>query len=645
MTMTTRSPKQFPEFRSAKIRCIRFALTALIGSLLCPTGEALSKPLVQEAGDQAASTEQPTRVDAFVKARTDFEAELNRLAEVCERIGLSTEAQITRSWLAPIRDDRSTLYLPENRSLTQASKADSKALASWKKHFTKARSHFAEAVFEVAEEVVQTDEAEAYRLLWQVLRNDAEHREAKRILGFLAKAPNASVRLVRGRSPLGELRWKAGDYSRIETPHFVVLSHADPRESRGIASQLEQYFALWTQLFFTHWSEPGTLRKRFNGKNRDWPRRDKLEVVLLKDRQEYLEILGARESNIAVSVGYYNPSARKSFYYPEQSLRDTLIHETTHQLLMESVEFETSANAGERGGIWLLEGIALYMESLQAHPAGYYTVGGVDSPRMQTARYRGVRDGFWPSWTSFTIGGISAWKSDPNLARLYTHASGISQVLLHKSESSRDAFVNQLVGVYSGRNESASLLDQLAPNEKAAKEAYVNELIVNEAELLQIVAAQQQGESPIRELVLCGSEFPEATWRKLQQLPSLEWLDVSFSNVSDQALEWLPKLEKLERLSLEGTAIGTPTLERVAKLSALKELDLSGCRISDTKLELIQANAQIETLWLAQTQISADALPLLKSMPNLKTVDVSDTQITEEAWTAFIEANPRFKSN
>ena len=70
----------------------------------------------------------------------------------------------------------------------------------------------------------------------------------------------------------------------------------------------------------------------------------------------------------------------------------------------------------------MIEGIALYAESLRKQD-DYWTIGGRDAPRMQTARYRGVRDGNWPDWQAFSSGATETWKSDPAVARLYTHSS------------------------------------------------------------------------------------------------------------------------------------------------------------------------------------------------------------------------------
>ena len=138
-----------------------------------------------------------------------------------------------------------------------------------------------------------------------------------------------------GRIGVGSPQLQSGRFSTLYPSHA-----GESATSQRIVRQLEQYYALWTQLFFPFWASPGTLQKRFDGKATSWPRHDRLVVVLLKDRAEYLEVLGVAEDNIGISVGYYNPGAKMSFFYLAENMNATLYHELTHQLFLEATSID-----------------------------------------------------------------------------------------------------------------------------------------------------------------------------------------------------------------------------------------------------------------------------------------------------------------
>ncbi|MEM8732844.1 MAG: hypothetical protein AAGG44_01385 [Planctomycetota bacterium] len=626
------------------------ALPFLMGLVFWSTGLTSFDLAAEELSPLSAQT-----AAKLAAAEEAFTAKLNRLEQICERLNLDEEATLTRGWLPITRTDRDVLYITGTaQAATLQVKGGSgdgdktqNAKASWLRHFKDARNEFADALFDCAKLAVSENESAAYRLLWRVLRENPDHAEAKRILGFLSKSPMSGNRLVRGRQPLRDLGWEPGEYSTIESPHFSILTHADAKTSRAIARELETFYALWTQVFYPYWAKPGFLKAKFDGANRLWPRLDKSKILILKDRLEYTQVLGVNEANIGVSVGYYNPNVLKSAFYPGSgisSLRATLYHEITHQLLMEATHANTKASAGQQGGIWLIEGIALYLESLQQHPAGYWTIGGWDAPRMQTARYRAVRDGYWPNWPAFANGEMGAWKTDPEIARLYTHAYGLTQTLLHQSYDSREEYFRQLMSVYDGRNQSASLLSRIAGSEAEAMESYPDSLIIQNSELGGLLGDVQRGFTPPKDLVLTGSDLSAEAWSSVSKFTELQWLDISFSNVTDDDLEWLGGQRNLARLSLEGTAITSQSVERAANLPQLKELDLSGCRVSSSDLQSLANHPTLEILWLTQSGVDAEALPLFQSIPRLTTIDISGTQISSEAWTEFVAANPRFKN-
>ncbi|MCA9195328.1 MAG: hypothetical protein KDB03_26335, partial [Planctomycetales bacterium] len=325
-----------------------------------------------------------------------FVAELQRLSDICARIGLPLQAQQAQSWQPRDGRDYLTLFLPVDEA--HAAAESHTQLANFNASFALAKKRFAKHLYEQCVRLAeQGDEGEAYRVLWQVLRNDSTHPEARRILGTLATASSVRPQNRRVLRPLEVVGWPVGSYQVIETPNFVISTRASSRETIALASKLEVFYALWTQAMYPLWADAGALQRRMAGGKALWQRERKLQVVLFKNRLEYLEALGVGESNIEVSVGYYNPTAKSSFFYPDEGLEATLIHELTHQLLAEATNFEAISTAGKTQEYWLVEGIAIYFESMRPYPAaeGCWTLGGNYAKRIQTARYRAVRDGFW----------------------------------------------------------------------------------------------------------------------------------------------------------------------------------------------------------------------------------------------------------
>lgn len=554
--------------------------------------------------------------------RAAMRAELQRLADICGELGLDVEAAHCASWLDNSRVELQCLHLPvDPAAVLAASDASEDKLAgpraSWVKHFNAARVGYAQWLFsQASQRAAAGDEAEAFALLWQVLREDAQHNQANRILGTLASAAQVKPRLRRATTVHPDFGWPAGSYSRIETPNFLITTRAAPPESIEMAQVMEQFYALWRQVFFPLWAPPGIVSKRFEGRNIPWEKAREMEVVLLRDRADYLQFLGVAERNAALSVGYYEPQLQKSFFYAGEGWQATLFHELTHQLLAEASSIAADRQAGTDTGIWLIEGMALYMESL-TNRGSYWTLGGYAAPRLQTARYRAVRDGYWVEWNEFTQAGREQWKQDPQIGLLYTQATGLIHLFMDQLEqpAARQALFQSLVAVYQSSADFEPLRRLLGETDASVQQAYRSALTLSDVQVNQICSAGL----PCASLVLAGSELMPATWRQLGKLSTdLEWFDASLSNVTSDDLQWLTEARNLRRLSLEGTRCDGEILKIVEHLPALNELDLTGCDIDDQGLGALRGHPGLETLWLDGTRLTPAAKTTLNSLPKLE---------------------------
>ncbi|RMF36884.1 MAG: hypothetical protein D6753_18680 [Planctomycetota bacterium] len=424
--------------------------------------------------------------------------------------------------------------------------------------------------------------------------------------------------------------WPPRTYLRAVSPHFELLSRADRATTLQTAQHLERVYALWSQVFYRIWDRPGALAERMQDGAVAPTQRQRMRVYLLADRAAYLETLGVAEQNIGLSVGYYHPQRRMSFFYPAAGWEETLVHELTHQMFIEVAGGDPET--GNHHGIWLVEGVALYMESLFSHGT-YWTVGGIDAERVQTARYRGVRDGFWPAWAEFHAGGLDAWKQSPDVARFYSHAIGLTHVFLDRmGAATKRVFLDRLRATYHEGASTAPLLAVLGDDEPTARNRYQDLLVLQDDDIRMLHRIQARPQ----DLVACGSQLSPGTWNQVGEIAvKCQWLDLSFTNASDADLTWLDRLQHLRRLSLEGTRAGKRSIALAASLRQIEDLDLTGCPIDDDVLLPLAHHPTLQTLWLGQTRIGPAALQTLRTIPRLTRCDLTGTAISQSEIDAF----------
>ena len=98
--------------------------------------------------------------------------------------------------------------------------------------------------------------------------------------------------------------------------------------------------------------------------------------------------------NIGISGGVYDPDeTRQAYFFAGKGADErTLYHEATHQLF--ALSRPISPEVVRKGNFWIVEGIAMFMESLRVED-GYCVLGGFDDERMHAARYRLLHDHFY----------------------------------------------------------------------------------------------------------------------------------------------------------------------------------------------------------------------------------------------------------
>src|SRR5690606_30760956 len=108
---------------------------------------------------------------------------------------------------------------------------------------------------------------------------------------------------------------------------------------------------------------------------------------------------------------------------------------------------------GTRDNFWVLEGAALYFETLRRHDdpeqGDYYTIGDRDAGRLPVAIERLTKNNYYvPLGTLVTLGQRDLQQRD-DLARLYGQATGVATYFMATPER-RKVFVEYLRAFYAG---------------------------------------------------------------------------------------------------------------------------------------------------------------------------------------------------
>lgn len=278
----------------------------------------------------------------------------------------------------------------------------------------------------------------------------------------------------------------------VETPHFTVVTNHSLPAAVKIGEQVEVLYRVWKQLFLRYFATDAQMKALFAGKPSSGGAAQgmgagtggKHRIVFFRNRKEYVDYLAPRYPSVANSCGFYVIEDRTSYFFAgEEFDRATMLHEVTHQLFSELRR--TSPQITERPNFWMVEGIAIHMESL--HDEGrYHVVGGFDTQRLLAARIRFVKDGFYVPLRELCAMNTQEFQTHPQMVRLYSQSAGLMQFLLHSSDGRyRDAVADILREIYSGQSVMNTLPKHLGRSFEELDEEYREFISRNAEELSQ----------------------------------------------------------------------------------------------------------------------------------------------------------------
>jgi len=593
----------------------------------------------------ASGERDPDAVKPVLAHRDAFATEIQAFIGQLEQKDQLQAAKLSRRWTVPAATDRQILFF-NGGQFSQDETAVSPANTDWRLELTHLRDQQTNRLWStVGDAHEQQEAARAVQRLYEILWLQPDDKRARRSLGLKPETSTkagvtSTPRLARNAKHA--YGWPAGKYWRMQTKHFLITTDHSAEAAQRLAVILEEFHIVWRQMFISYTMTPAAACLALKG--RGLPNRSAVRhrVVLFRSKQEYVAYLRQYETQIEMTLGIYRDKDRTAYFFAgEDNLESTWRHEVAHQLFFETTR--RSRSVGQDHNFWLIEGIALYLESLQRHD-GYYFVGGIDAERLQYARYRALNDGFYMPLAAFCRLGRSAMQSDPQLRRLYSQAAGLTHFLMDAQGGKfRQPTISLLRDIYAGTDKEGSLAEKLEVEFDVLDRAYRDYLRIDDDQLttLPINAKPKMlslGNTRVTDL---GMSRLAAEKQPLSRLERLEWLDLAHCEITDVGIERLHENTPLRRLNLEGTRITDKSMKRIGQFHDLEELDLSNTQVSDAGLRELLGLTKLRVFWLTGTHVSDQGLQWLAQLPQLRTLDVGRSQITTKAWKVFENEHPQ----
>lgn len=604
--------------------------------------------LLAAVGAELNAAESGSAADDYWSRRDALDAahaaRLHGLADCCRELDLDEAAATTRAAAIPRDPRRRYVFLPGEVDPAKPPPDAPRILQQWYARFSQDRREQADALLELARGEFQAGRpARAYQLLHEVLYVFPDHEEVRGMLGYRLvngrwRRPESVVRARRSPIAIPNLGFSAGRHWIVDSEHFRITTDHSEAAGTELAEKLEVLHDVWQQVFFAHWSSAAVLARRFEGKVPADRGGDRHRVVLFRDRDVYVERLQRLEPQIALSQGLYWEPQKTAYFYVDQQPRDDLYyHEVTHQLFAETGR--AVANVAEQANAWIVEGVAMYMESLRRRD-GYCTLGGVDANRLQFARYRTLNQGFSLPLDQLAALGRRELLQHEDVRRLYSLSAGLAAFMLdHDRGRYRALLADYLQAVYQGRD-SARTLASLASVPLAELERQYREFLdVTDADLAFLALTPET-----QNLSLGRTSVTDAGLRHVAGLKHLQWLDVAYTTVGDAGLAVVKSAAQLNHLIAEHTRITDASLEAIAECRQLEILDLTGTQITDAGLTHVQSLTKLRELWIGQTAVSDAGLQTLAGLQQLETLDVGGTQVTRAGFERLKQSLPRLKT-
>lgn len=568
----------------------------------------------------------------------DLADELQDIASWCRGSGIGQQVSQTFTIYQNRDLRRQYIYLPTKKKMPKSREGK---LGEWLERVTTTKVEHAAKIFELAKKAADEGaNAIAFQFLHEVIYFDRDHAEARAILGHKDKGDSWQINTdrlkVKKKRPAHDLlKWKAGSYITVVTPHFTIDSTAGEKETIFLAESLEQWHDVWRQVFFEFWTN--TSVKRWIEKKGSFKEpKKRYNIVFFKDHQQYVKSLSQWVKGVEGSTGYYNQDLQLSFFSAGDDPQniDTWKHELAHQLFRETSRARKAPFKEQH--LWLDEGIAMYFESL-TDMNGYVTLGGFDARRLQYSRVRKLREGFFVPSRELANMSQEQFQARKDISSIYSQSAGMAHMLMNDERGMLQPRVNEFMKVIHKRKVKPDSFEKLIGKDMSQLDLqYLKFLETSDNEVSDYMLRPELR----TEMALPNADLKVSGFESIGQCKRLRWLDVTGSDISPAAIDALKGCVRLKQIFLTRCAIAPSAYAEMNKLPVLEELDLTASSVTDGDLATLARATKLKVLRLAATRVTDAAMPVLAQIRSLEMLDLSKTRVSANAITSLKRARP-----
>jgi hypothetical protein len=252
----------------------------------------------------------------------------------------------------------------------------------------------------------------------------------------------------------------------ISTPHYEIITNHSLEEGVARSRELEQLHDVW-QLFMY-----GTLAGELQIKSL-FQKRAKIflpmqhKVTIYRNKNDYIADLMRVEPDIALTNGYYLPKQRRAYFYAVSPAMDkseldaiyrVLLHEGSHQLFNEPrSNSRQNEPSGSRCNYWLVEGLAMFMETLRIKNNSYI-LGNIADDRLFAAKYNAQKLNYYVQFGRIVKMGMNDFQNQKELAKIYSQSAAMTHFLMFTENGKyRKALLKLIKSVHNGTDKPESL--------------------------------------------------------------------------------------------------------------------------------------------------------------------------------------------
>lgn len=484
-------------FATYRLRRLGFRCTLVLAAF------AFASPLLAQRSSRSSSSEDERQlvlerqlVQETTKVEARYLKSLERIVVWATANGLKDDARALIDRMKSIQPEYPELAdLEKKLSEAEAAPADDveRLRRSLQSRLDSANGSHASRLYKLAEACMKYGLfSHSYQLVNEVLDVDPDHRQARRVLqytfdsrsktwltnweakmrrthfvtdeGWVAKRDKSKwdkglreykgqwitqeeEKRIRERNPLAPYF--------VETEHFRVETNLGREKAFEFAQRLEDFYDHFFEFFVGFWDQVAGARLLFNIPDDS----NKHVVQVFPSRVKYLDFVRMEKGNnelLVRSGGFWSSGDRKSFFFWTDDPKETdnvLYHETTHQLLG-----ETKKRSGySQGNIWVVEGVAHYMELWEKVNGRWRPGYRIDAPSMKAIRQFLASNSSW-SLASYVRLNHEQFHEKSNRTFNYFMGGALSHFLLHyQGGIYREDYIQLLRAYYEGEMKEDSL--------------------------------------------------------------------------------------------------------------------------------------------------------------------------------------------